>query len=418
MRFTLPNRIARLAFPFFAISAVLSVTLFLSPVPAHATNQQYSQEALTQYRQQGHIERLLMVHTFLKGITSELSCQLVGVSRTSPTQDCFVKDTASNSLRLMTPAEAENANFQQGGLLAFGGNAIELVFTKPTDTGAYIQYLAKDFGITKKAHAQEVDCTENPNDPQCVDCADTPSNPQCAGTGFRSLTQVQNLFVLVRNIVYLLLAAAFIIVGILIMVRHHIDPRTVMTVQNQIPKAVIAILLITFSYSIAGVMIDAMWTITYVGINAVAGTRGQCRPEDDGGSLKLFKDHLNERQTLMGAATNGILNNPLSFTTDIFGNATGCFGTFDGISGLAVNIANTFGDILTRAALTANGADPTYREECGISIPGFGDNNFGACIQMIFHELIKAAFTIIGFFIVFIAILAALFRLWLTLIKN
>ena len=56
------------------------------------------------------------------------------------------------------------------------------------------------------------------------------------------------------------------------MLRIKIDPRTVMTIQNQIPRVIICIILITFSYAFAGAMIDVMWAVTYMGVNKITQT--------------------------------------------------------------------------------------------------------------------------------------------------
>jgi hypothetical protein len=45
----------------------------------------------------------------------------------------------------------------------------------------------------------------------------------------------------------------------MIMFRKKIDPKTVVTVQNALPRIVVALLLITFSYAIVGIMIDLMY---------------------------------------------------------------------------------------------------------------------------------------------------------------
>jgi hypothetical protein len=48
------------------------------------------------------------------------------------------------------------------------------------------------------------------------------------------------------------------------MLRVHIDPRTVMTIENQIPKIIVGILLVTFSFAISGLLIDVMYVAIYL----------------------------------------------------------------------------------------------------------------------------------------------------------
>jgi hypothetical protein len=48
------------------------------------------------------------------------------------------------------------------------------------------------------------------------------------------------------------------------MLRVKIDPRTVMSIQNQIPRIIIGIVMVTFSFAIAGLLIDVMYVSIYV----------------------------------------------------------------------------------------------------------------------------------------------------------
>jgi hypothetical protein len=84
---------------------------------------------------------------------------------------------------------------------------------------------------------------------------------QQAGIGFRGLEPLLPVWKAFRNIAYLLLALAMIVVGFLVMMRKQIDPKTVVTVQNSLPRIVIALILITFSYAIVGLMIDIMYLV-------------------------------------------------------------------------------------------------------------------------------------------------------------
>jgi hypothetical protein len=385
LRTCLPSTlISFLIFFFFSLS--------LPGLASAATPSPAQNDPAKEYRQQGQLERIFIVQAFLKGVASDITCQLIGVKRTNAFQDCLVHNKATNGLRPLTQREVLARNYERGGLVVMSGDAIGFLFTKPADGGSYLRHMVQDFGITKKAYAQ-VDCIEDPNNIQCT-----------SGAGFQSLSQIQNLFELSRNIVFMLLVIIFVIVGVLIMIRFHLDPRTVMTVQNQIPKAVIAIILISFSYAIAGLLVDAMWVTTYIGINAVAGTRSSCNP--DGGTI-----NPDEEMPLAAAATSGIINNPIGFTTDIFGDQTGCFNSFDGISGLALTVGSSFADLVSRAVLGAVGLDEDFGGDCNIG-------NFGACVQLAIFTIIKLIATIVAFLVILIALLASLFRLWFMLLKN
>lgn len=88
-----------------------------------------------------------------------------------------------------------------------------------------------------------------------------PRQAYAQGIGFSGLAPLLPLWKAFRNISYLLLALAMMVVGFMVMLRKKIDPKTVVTVQNSLPRIVIALILITFSYAIVGLMIDLMYII-------------------------------------------------------------------------------------------------------------------------------------------------------------
>ncbi len=79
------------------------------------------------------------------------------------------------------------------------------------------------------------------------------------GVGYRSLFPVLQLWSLMRNIAYLFFAIIFVVVGLLIILGKKLDPKTALTVQTALPKIVISLVLVTFSYAIAGFVIDLMY---------------------------------------------------------------------------------------------------------------------------------------------------------------
>lgn len=61
---------------------------------------------------------------------------------------------------------------------------------------------------------------------------------------------------IMRNASYALMVVVLIVIGFMIMLRIPINPRTVVTAQNALPKVAVSLLLITFSFAISGLMID------------------------------------------------------------------------------------------------------------------------------------------------------------------
>lgn len=93
------------------------------------------------------------------------------------------------------------------------------------------------------------------------------------GLGYNKLNAsgvILKFWVVMRNLAYFIFAILFVVIGIMILIRSKIDPKTTLTIQNALPKIITALVLVTFSYAIAGFLIDLMYVslalvITIVG---------------------------------------------------------------------------------------------------------------------------------------------------------
>ena len=181
------------------------------------------------------------LHTWTQNVMIEvmsaMSCQLSGIDPTNPKTQCLGVDQKTGKIGYVEGG---------GGAIGVAGKMIAMLYTPPLHTGDYFKYLASNFGIVKSAHAQ-------------------------AAAGFEGLQPIQSLWVAFRNVVYLLFVIIFIVIGLAIMLRVRIDPRTVMTIQNQIPKIIIGILLVTFSFAIAGFLIDLMYVTIFLSYELISG---------------------------------------------------------------------------------------------------------------------------------------------------
>lgn len=177
--------------------------------------------------------------TYTQSVVLELIgsayCLLVGVNPVEPQGRCIGFDVETKRMGYVEPG--------RGGAVALMGNMIGMTYNIPVSSSQYLAHLGDNFGITKKAYAQ----TE--------------------GYGFGSLSPLLPIWQVMRNLAYLIIVLIIILIGLGIMFRFQIDPRTVMTIQNQIPKIVIGLVLITFSYAIAGFLIDMMWVAMYIVVN-------------------------------------------------------------------------------------------------------------------------------------------------------
>lgn len=88
------------------------------------------------------------------------------------------------------------------------------------------------------------------------------SEVNAQGFGYNNAgTSIIPLWQMTRNMSYGFMVIAVIILAFMIMFQVKINPQTVITVQAAIPKIVAALILITFSYAIAGFVIDLMYVL-------------------------------------------------------------------------------------------------------------------------------------------------------------
>lgn len=93
------------------------------------------------------------------------------------------------------------------------------------------------------------------------------------GFGFTTgANAVQKLWQVSRNICFALLTLVIVIFAFMIMFRVKINPQTVITVQSALPKLFTALILITFSYAIAGFAIDLMYVVIGLMASFISGS--------------------------------------------------------------------------------------------------------------------------------------------------
>lgn len=100
-----------------------------------------------------------------------------------------------------------------------------------------------------------------------------PKTYAAEGIGFAGLRPLMNLWKVFRDLAYMILVLVLIAIGFMIMFRMKLNPQTVISVENALPRIVISLILITFSFAIAGFLIDLMYIIITLGI-AIMSNRG------------------------------------------------------------------------------------------------------------------------------------------------
>ena len=94
---------------------------------------------------------------------------------------------------------------------------------------------------------------------------------QNAGFGFNALSSILGMWRASRNIAYALFVLAILVLAFMIMFRVKISPQVVITAQSALPKVIFAIILATFSYAIAGFLVDLMYVV--IGILSLFGSQ-------------------------------------------------------------------------------------------------------------------------------------------------
>jgi len=157
-------------------------------------------------------------------------------------------DTLVGTKNIADSINNPETSFVPGGAIGTTTNLIAALYTPPASG---IEYLAqvKDNFLGKPAYAQ--------------------------GAGFSGLQPLLPLWKGFRNIIYSLSAIIFVILGILVMFRVKTGPQTVITIQTAIPKIITTLILVTFSYAIAGLLIDLMQLLQSLFLSLLFQSQGK-----------------------------------------------------------------------------------------------------------------------------------------------
>ena len=109
-------------------------------------------------------------------------------------------------------------------------------------------------------------------------------------SGYSDLVKsgITSLWSFTRNIAYLGFVVIMILIGFMIMFRNKIGGQTLVTIGNTLPRVVVSLVLVTFSFAIAGILIDICGVLMSV-ISSSSGL-GSNVPIDN--VLTLIKESL------------------------------------------------------------------------------------------------------------------------------
>lgn len=335
------------------------------------------------------------MHTYTQSVVIELLattiCQLAGIDPINPDQPCLGIDPQTKKIGFVKDG---------GGAIGATTQMISMMYTPPIHTGDYLNYMASNFGIAKRTYAAD-NCQNDRN-----------------GNGFCSILPLHGIWLSFEKIAFFVIILIFILIGLMIMLRIKIDPRTVMSIENQLPKIIISLVLITMSFAISGVLIDFMWTSMYVVTNLLAA------PEMVASPGMAPTDAKQESDTVIRAVNQQIYTPPAGVVNNMF-RANQNFFIGGGIPTISYNAGAGTKNIL-ESLFTSADANKFWQlqdaEKCGsvFNISCYwaaGPSNFiGGLVIQVMGTFIAWFLGIAAIAIVFFALLVALFRLWFALI--
>ncbi|RJR28644.1 hypothetical protein C4564_04770 [Candidatus Microgenomates bacterium] len=169
-----------------------------------------------------------------------------------------------------------------GPILALAGLNDILLTTKPASGVDYVATKLKKYDLVPEAYAQ--------------------------GYGFnQALKPIQTLWTAARNAAYALSTIALVVLAFMVMMRARISPQTVLSAQIAIPRIIIALIFITFSYAIAGFLVDLAFVVQGL-IGAIMASSGLAR---DGATAVSYFNQMNQ-------SAGGMLAFGIAFIVEIF----------------------------------------------------------------------------------------------------
>jgi hypothetical protein len=121
-------------------------------------------------------------------------------------------------------------------LLNSTAKAIAFLYINQPSSVDYLAYEAQKLNLIKPAYA-------------------------AAGEGWNwlSLGPTLKIWTISRNIAYLFFVIIFVAVGFMIMFRSKLNPQTVINIQLALPRIIVALIMVTFSYAICGLIVDVVF---------------------------------------------------------------------------------------------------------------------------------------------------------------
>jgi hypothetical protein len=246
--------LTRLAIVF--VVCLASVAIFTTPVAAESTGMSVQEHfSAMEYEQVQNLSKFS--YESLESLAAAGGVSLTGSKKIIGTEPlpAPVCDADGKNCRYQVPSSQPEADKVTPGVIPSMGKVMTaMLISPPASTGEYIADLRQQLNPVPQAYAQ--------------------------GIGFAGLNPILQLWKAFRNLAYFCFIIIFIVIGFMIMFRQKIDAHTVVSVQLALPKLIVTLLLITFSYAIAGFVID----LIYLAIFVFTGLLEQSRILNPGGA--------------------------------------------------------------------------------------------------------------------------------------
>jgi hypothetical protein len=179
-----------------------------------------------------------VINFTLGASTTDCAANGAAVGGTDPGSAATKWTTYTNCLKGTGEIPSEFTSQQRDwGIFALASMSDQMLYTKPISGIKYVEYVAQNIVGVPEANAQQ------------------------PGFGFNTLQPLQSIWAASRNAAYGLMTLAVVILAFMIMFRMRISPQASVTVMSAIPRIIIGLLLITFSYEIAGFLVDLAYVV-------------------------------------------------------------------------------------------------------------------------------------------------------------
>jgi hypothetical protein len=210
----------------------------------------------------------------------------------------------------VAPASSGGTTDASPGLIQNMTSGIAMLYTPQASTHEYVADLMNSAGIATPAYAQ--------------------------GLGFSALSPVLETWKVFRNIAYFFYVLVFLAVGFMIMFRRKIGSQTVVTVQQALPNIIVSLLAVTFSYAIAGLMIDLMYLTMYFLVGVFSTNPSLDLVKGDIDRFGLTSNVFDIGKIILDGGALGTVNQSVgSMVNGVLGIQEGGLGPLSAIAGLA-----------------------------------------------------------------------------------